>query len=624
MMPGLLPENWNMSSFDDTCWQQARILSGPGGQLRASVFPAMGAIASFKPRKIDEPEPGYFVYDFGQNISAKPRLTVRGKAGQVVRLTPSEQRFGQTGVTNDGKGRVNQAGVGKPNYWEYTLKGGGEEVWSPQFTYSGFQYLEVSGAVPVGQANPNDLPVVVDLVSLQVRNRVEQAGVFRCSDQRINDINRLIDWAVQSNLGHVLTDCPHREKLGWLEVSYLMGPSISWNYDIAAFYTKIIQDIKDSQDADGCIYTVAPNYPNFSGGFRYSPEWGAAGVFLPWHLYQWYGDRRILEQSYDMMKRYVDYMANTADDLIARPGLGDWYDYGHDQPLGASRFTPTTLTASATFYGCCKIVADTAEIIGKQDDQQVYRALSKKIKAAFNRTFYQGDGNYQNQGSPQTANAMALVLGLTSSETESLVMDRILEDLRVRGNQQTAGDIGYHYLVEALRRYGQSEALYRILDRTDLGSYGYIINQGWTSMPEAWNAHLASSMNHCMLGHIQQWFYDGLGGITPEKPGFESFRIQPEFVGDIDQCSCEYMSLYGKIICQWQKAGQQLELFVTVPVNTTATLVLPSLPETVLVEGGRAIDQAPGIHSIDKKRLKQELVLGSGQYCFELHPSQSP
>jgi hypothetical protein len=408
----LLPDNWNLPSLDDSSWQHALETTGPGGTLRASLAPPMQVIKVFKAKAIDEPEAGYYVYDFGQNASAKPRLTIQGRPGKTVRLTPSEQRHGQTGVTNNGTGRVNQAGVGSPNYWEYTLRGDSEEIWSPQFTYSGYQYMEVTGAVPEGRPNPDDLPVIKELVSSQVRNTSSQVGFFQCSNQLFNDVNRVIDWAVQSNMGHVLTDCPHREKLGWLEVSYLMGPSISWNYDIAAFYSKVVRDIRDSQGSDGCIYTVAPNYPAFSGGFRYTPEWGAAGVFLPWHLYQWYGDRRILEQSYSMMKRYVDYMHTTSDNLIAKPGLGDWYDYGHGQSLGASRFTPPTLTATATFFGCCKILSDTAKILGRIEDHTAYSILGEKIKKTFNQTFFDAEATYQNHGSPQTANSMALVLGL--------------------------------------------------------------------------------------------------------------------------------------------------------------------------------------------------------------------
>lgn len=614
----LLPKDWDKPSYDDSAWQYAEQTRGPGGVLRACPAPPMQVFSVFKPEKIDEPEKGYYVYDFGQNASAKPRLTIRGKPGQVVRLAPAEQRHGQTGVANNGAGRVNQAGVGSPNYWQYTLRGDPEETWTPQFTYSGYQYIEVSGAVPEGRPNPDRLPVVRELVSLQVRNASSQVGSFECSNALLNQTNRLIDWAVQSNLAHVLTDCPHREKLGWLEVSYLMAPSISWNYDIAAFYTKVLRDIADSQDSNGCIYTVAPDYPRFEGGFRYSPEWGAAGVFLAWHLYQWYGDRRVLEQSFSMMKKYVDYMYATSDALIAKPGLGDWYDYGHGKSLGPSRFTPVTQTATVIFYGCSRVVSDAARILGRTEDYEHYSNLCGAIKEAFNREFFDGRAVYQNYGSPQTANSMALVLGLVEPGREQAVLGSILADLQERHYQQTAGDVGYHYLVEALDDYGCSDVLYRIVNRYDVGSYGYILKQGWTSMPEAWDATLSSSMNHCMLGHIQQWFFEGLGGIAPDYPGFGAVKIQPEMIPDLDECSCDYQSVHGMIRSHWRRSGEGVHAMITVPVNTTATVYFPQEYRGGILEGGSPVEKAEGVHFISRQSGQVLYGLQSGTYRFLL------
>ncbi len=612
----LLPENWNMPSFDDSSWQYAEETTGPGGMLTSSPAPPMRTIQEFKAKAIDEPQVGYYVYDFGQNVSAKPRLIIQGKAGQTIRLTPAEQRHGQTGNANNGTGRVNQAGVGHPNYWEYTLKGDSDEVWSPQFTYSGYQYIEVKGAVPEGEPNPDNLPMIKELVSVQVRNVSASAGSFQCSNALFNDTNRLIDWAVQSNMSHVFTDCPHREKLGWLEESYLMGPSISWNYDVAAFYTKIVRDIKDSQDSDGGIYTVAPNYPRFQGGFRYSPEWGAAGVFVPWHLYQWYGDKRILEQNYSVMKKFVDYMHTTSDNLIARPGLGDWFDYGHGKSLGASRYTPLTLTATATFYGCCRIVSDTAKVLGRTKDHRKYSSLCENIKTAFNDKFFNGKATYENYGSCQTANSMAIALGLVEENHKQAVLDSIISDLVKRNYQQTAGDIGYHFLIETLEDNGHSDIIYKIANRNDVGSYGYIINQGWTSMPEAWDATASASMNHFMLGHIQQWFFEGLGGISPASEGFAKIKIRPEFVSDVNWCSCDYESIYGTIKSHWQSNEKGIELFVEIPVNTSAFIYLPDETTGTLYESDKPIDLAEGVRFLRHEHDKLVYEVQSGEYRF--------
>jgi len=383
-------------------WSKA-IVTNYAGTLRGAESPPMAMFERLSPIKTaDEPEPGVFVYDFGQNLSAIPFIKVRGEKGKLVRITPAEQRHQQTDRHNNGTGRVNQAGVGKPNYYEYTLNGAGLESWQPQFTYGGFQYLEITGAVPKGCPNPKNLPVVEALQSIHVRSSATKVGSFSCSNPMFNQIDKSIDRAVRSNLAHVLTDCPTREKLGWLEVSYLMGPSISRRYDLSRLYAKITRDIRESQGADGVMYTVAPNYPKFRNGFRYTPEWGAAGIVIPWQLYRWYGDKRILRENFQAMKAFVDYMKNTGKDLIPKAGLGDWYDYGHGKRSGRAKFTPPELTAMATFYRCTRIVSKTAKVLGEKDDAQNYQALADDsvafrkiiIKPAFETDVKWAKGHY--------------------------------------------------------------------------------------------------------------------------------------------------------------------------------------------------------------------------------------
>jgi alpha-L-rhamnosidase len=621
-----LPASWCCADFDDSAWDASELYPGPPGRLTSTVAPPMQVFDRFRALRIDQPEPGVYVYDFGQNASAVPSIRVRGRAGQVLRLTPAEQRFGQARNTNNGKGRVNQAGVGKPNYWQYTLGSAADEEWIPQFTYGSFQFLELTGAVPLGQPNPEGLPVVHDLRSIHVRNACAQKGSFACSDALFNDIDRLIDWAVRSNMGHVLTDCPHREKLGWLEVSYLMGPAIARRYDLSSFYAKKCQDIRDSQDPNGLIYTVAPNYPAFQGGFRYTPEWGAAGVVLPWQVYRWYGDRRTLAESYASMKGFVDYMHASAQDLIPRAGLGDWYDYGHGKSMGPSRFTPVTLTAMATFYRCTQIVRRAAAVLGHHEDQYRYQDLAQHIKRKFNATYFNGHGAYQHQDSPQTANAMALALDMVDPEHESAVLERIVTDIRKRGNQQTAGDIGFYYLLEALGQHGRSDVIYDLARRRVEGSYGFILDRGWTSMPEAWNAHASASMNHCMLGHIQLWFYKYVLGIrqAPDSVGLKDFVVEPCLVGNLTWARGHYDSMYGRILVQWQRQEDRLVLNVTVPPNSTATISVPTLDRESVLESGRPISAQKDLQFLGWKAGRARYRVPSGRYCFSARISRSP
>jgi len=612
-----LPVGWDQPGFSDAAWQAVVETEGPGGTLRPALAPPMKFHEVFKPVGIDEPAPGIFVYDFGQNVSGVPRLRVRGQAGQSIRLVPAEQRHGMSPRRNDGKGRVNQAGVGKPNYFQYTLRGGAEESWTPQFSYTGFQYLEMEGGVPDGQPNPEGKPVVMALESAHVRSAARVIGAFECSNPLFNRIDRLVDWAVRGNLAHVLTDCPHREKLGWLEVAYLMGPSMAARYDLSRFLSKISRDCADSQRPDGLVPTVAPAYPAFQGGFAYTPEWGAAAVLVPWQAYEWYGDRATLAAAFPAMKGFVDYLEKTSPNLVPRPGLGDWYDYGHGKPVGASQFTPPELSAMATFYRCARTVADSARILGRDAEQRQYSELAARIAHAFNARYFDGAAEYKNHGSPQTANGMALALGLAPAGTEEAVLGRIIEDIRRRGNQQTAGDIGHWYLLRALAENGRSDVIFDLTARTNLGSYGFIVNSGWTSMPEAWDANTGASMNHCMLGHIQEWFFGWVAGIRPDPagPGFQKFILDPHPVGDLTWARARHDSPHGRIASEWKRDGNNFDFKATVPSGAAALIRLPAenaASVSVIGEGkglqflrfekGAAVyDARPGEHHLTSK-----------------------
>lgn len=614
-----LPKYWHIADYDDSHWDAVGLRLGPGGVLCASEFPEMRIMDVFRPVGIDSPEPGIFVYDFGQNVSAKPLIRVSGQAGQVILLTPAEQRFGQTGRVNDGKGRVDQAGVGKPNYWQYTLSGDTTEIWTPAFNYSGFQYIEVSGAVPEGIDNPQGLPVVKEMVSQHVRNASSAVGHFSCSEPLFNRINDIIDWSVRSNMSHVYTDCPHREKLGWLEQSYLMGPSTAYVYNIAGFYSKIAKDMRDTQADDGRIYTIAP-YPRpirpGADDLRYTPEWGAAGVLVPWLIYQWYGDTIALRDNFQMMCRFVDFMEETSDSLIPKPGLGDWFDYGHEYPPGRPRFTPQKLTAMAIFYHCAVVTSKTGNVLGHKNAFQRYDALATKIKEAFNERFFNGTDEYRNDGSCQTANAMALAFGLAPAEHSDKILQKLIADIEQRGFQQTSGDIGHRYLLEALMYNGYSNVIATMTRRETLGSYGGIVRQGWTSMPEAWDINPSSSLNHCMLGHIQQWFWQALVGIlpNPEIPGFKAIQIAPDIEETVDSAKGTYYSMYGDIACAWKRQDEYVKMEVTIPVNTTAKIYIPvDLPERVS-ESNIALPESKLEFCMENGKLV--VSIGSGKYFF--------
>lgn len=545
-------------------------------------------------------------------MSGLPQLTVTGKRGASVKMTPAE-------LLTD-SGFADQRAVGPVVFFTYTLRGTGlrgpAETWHPQFTYYGFRYVQVEGAVPKGEPNPDNLPVIQEIKGLHTRNAARQVGSFTSSSTLFNRINTLIDWSVKSNMASVLTDCPHREKLGWLEVTHLMGGSVHYTYDIARFYTKIVHDMQQAQTPDGLMPSVAPEYPRFGGGFRDSPEWGSAAVILPWYLYQWYGDRQLLTDSYPMMQKYAAYLARKAKDNLLTYGLGDWYDLG-PKPLGPSQLTPRGITATAIHYYDLNILAQTAHLLGKTTEATDYAQQANVVKQAFNQTYYNPKTAQYGTGS-QTANAIALYMGLVEPENRAAVSVNLVNEIKARNNSLTAGDIGYRYLLLALGQAGASEVVFDMNSRTDVPGYGYQLMKGATALTESWQANHDASNNHMMLGHLMEWFYSELAGIqdAPGSIAGKEIVIHPKLVGDIKSVKSSYESPYGLVGSQWEKDGSKIELTVNVPVNTMAMVYVPTSNSASISESRKTVGQRKDIQYIGKGTDYTLYKVGSGTYCF--------
>jgi hypothetical protein len=276
----------------------------------------------------------------------------------------------------------------------------------------------------------------------------------------------------------------------------------------------------------------------------------------------------------------------------------------------------------ATFYRCARIVSEAASTLGRIAERDHYAQLAERIRSAFNERFFDGRSDYRHHGSPQTANSMALVNRLVPPGREPAVLDRILEDLRQRGHQQTSGDIGHWYLLQALGQAGQHGEIFKIANRTNLGSYGYIVQNLWTSMPEAWDADTGASMNHCMLGHIQEWFLSSVAGIQPDPdhPGFEQFHIAPQPVGDLTWARGSYRSIRGLISSEWTRTSRGFELRVTIPANTLATVWLPGPPGSVLRVNGRPVNQLKTVRWLRQEPESAVLAVPGGHYRLESLP----
>ncbi len=600
---------WDGPGFDDSAWAAAAVLPGPGGALRGASFaaPPIRAFEQLKPAAVREIGAGAAVYDLGQNAPIMIALEARGPAGSSVRVTPAEL------VKPDGTVDRGSSGGGEC-WWQYTLAGRGREAYRAKFFYHGARYLQVE-LRPASPDGPR--PEVISLEGTVVHSSSAPIGDFACSSVLFNRIRTLVRWAQRANIMSLITDCPHRERLGWLEQYHLNGPSLRYEWDLGRLFAKTMTDMADSQLADGLVPDIAPEYTVFSGGFRDSPEWGSAAVLVPWQQYEWTGDIDLLRRYYDVMKRYVDYLATKAKGRIVSHGLGDWYDLG-PKPPGEAQLTPKALTATAFYYEDARVVARAAALLGMADDAKVYTSRADEIRAAFNATFFDPAAGVYAGGS-QAANSIPLVMDLVPAERRTSVLEAVVGDVRRRGNALTAGDVGYRYLLRALADGGRSDVIFDMNAQSEKPGYGYQLKMGATSLTEAWDAGRASSQNHFMLGHIMEWFYHDLAGIAgdPAGPGFKKIRIRPEPVGGLTWARASLDSVRGRIESDWRIDKGTFRLAVTVPPNSTATVYLPAEKAGDVKESGRPAAGRPGVAFVGRESGRSVFSIGSGRYVFE-------
>jgi hypothetical protein len=617
---------WDKPAFHDSDWLPVAKVDGPGGALVPETVPPVQAFERYEPVKITHPEKNIAIYDLGENFAGWPEIAVSGPAGAQVKLI--------CGELLDDKGRVTQKSANaypdSQQEWNYTLRGGGVEHWTPRFSYWGFRYVEVrstSKAAPVR---------VVHLAGRFLHDASSLDGEFASSDPLLNRIHLLIDRAVLSNTVSVLTDCPHREKLGWLEQTHLAGPSLMYNYGLAGLYAKMADDMADAQLANGMVPDIAPEYPVFEGGFRDSPEWGAAVVLSPWTAYQFYGDPAPLVAHYPSMKAYANYLHTKLDGGLLKYGLGDWYDIGPGDP-GESKLTSKGITATATYFELLTAMQKIAVLAGKPEDVAGFATEAETIKAAFNTAYFHADSGTYDMGS-QTAEAMPLVVGLVPEEARSQVLAALIADIASHGDHVTAGDIGFHYVVRALTDGGRSDVLLAMISKKDAPSYGDQLAHGATTLTEAWDANPASSQNHFMLGHAEEWFYRGLAGIDLDmsRPGDAQIRIAPAIVGKIQWARASYASKLGRIASRWSRSKSPSanvltpdlltpdSLTLDVDVPASATVVLPASDAEKIRLDGQPLATSNNVSDIRQNHDATECVVKAGRHRFVMPLPATP
>lgn len=605
---------WDLPGYDDSDWDEVKVADEPGGKLVSQAsFPPIKVTRTIPPLRISAPRPQVYVYDFGQNFTGWVRLRVRGPRGTKVTLRYAEL-LNEDGTIN----MVPSRGARATD--TYILKGEGEEIYEPHFTYHGFRYVEVTGFPGT--------PTLENIEGRVVHSAVEPVGGFICSNQLINQIHKNVLWGQLSNLMSIPTDCPQRdERMGWMGDAQLSAEEAIYNFDMATFYTKWLEDIKEAQKEDGSVPDVVPPYWSF---YPADPAWGTACVVIPYLLYQYYGDKRILESCYSLVKGWVDFLTSKAEDYIVPLGkYGDWCPPAHIKPVE----TPMEFTSTWYYYHDALLLSRMAKILGKSSDAEKYFELSEKIKEAFNRKFLK-DGRYAT-GS-QTCSTLPLFLDMVPEDKKKDVLKSLIEDIAVmHGGHLNTGIVGTRYLLDVLTKYGEVELAYRIASQDTYPSWGYMIREGATTVWERWEYLSGGGMNshnHIMFGSVDAWFYKVLAGINvdPAGPGFRKVIIRPHPVKDLKYVSASVRTVKGTISSSWSNLTGSLSLKVSLPTNTQAKVSVPKmgLENLTIKESGKIIWKdgsfVKGVLGISGASEEKDYItfdVGSGSYSFEAFSS---
>ena len=549
-----------------------------GPSLRAQQLPPVRVVKSVRASRITSPEPGVHIYDFGVNMSGIVRVQARGESGRTITIRYSEL-LDEGGRLHLGTNREATAS----DTW--ILRGEGRESYEPTFTYHGFRYAEVTGYPGI----PDESAVV----ALETHTDVQSAGSFRCSNELVNRIHEAVLRGQLANLVSVPTDCPQRgERMGWLGDAQLTCEEAMYNFDMAAFYTKYLEDIRYSLRDDGALSDVTPPYwPLYPA----DPAWGTAYATIVWNLYRYYGDRSILERHYESLRRYTDFLEGVSERQIVTIGkYGDWCPPASTYP----KRTPIALTSTFYYYHDTRIVAQIAELLGRTEDAHVYGERSRLIAEAFDREFNEHGRYAVTSMSPidrhgsQTSQLLPLALDLVPEQDRDECIGILMREVVERFDYHPdTGIVGWRYLLDVLSQTGHPDAAWRVITQTSYPSLGYMIGQGATTLWERWENLSGVGMNshnHIMFGSVDTWFYSTLCGIRMVQAAWKRIRIAPWFPSSLTHAAATLRTVQGTIGVSWRRDGNSVALTLQVPVGVEADLELPENGVTTLGDGNEA------------------------------------
>jgi len=602
---------WDQPNFDDSMWTPAATVPQPIQNLVPQAKETIQVYGTLPARDVIEVQPGVFVFDFGQNMAGWTRLTVQGDAGDTVVLRHAETLKPDGMIYTDNLRSAKATDT-------YILRGGEPETYEPRFTYHGFRYVEVTGY-------PGE-PTKDALVALAASTATRMTGEFECSSDLINRIQHNIIWGQRSNMYSVPTDCPQRdERLGWTGDAQMFCPTSCFNADMVRYYTKWMRDIRDCRRPDGAVLDVNPA----NGGGPAAPAWGDACVLVPWYVYRHYGDTRILEENWDCMVRWVQYMTQRAgpDGLYLRNGYGDW--------IAVVR-SPSKPISAAYYCHDLDLMSRMARVLGRDEEAAKYADMATAARAAFSKRFLNEDTN-QHEGGTQTANLIPLQFDLVPEDRIQGVLQNVVDDIVARGAHLSTGFLGTGYINPVLTRNGHHDLAWRLAAQSTYPSWGYMAEQDATTIWELWNSDRAgpgmNSRNHFCLGSVGEWFFQSLAGISAVEPGFKVLEVQPRPAGDLAWVKCRVDTPFGPASSNWQLRDGDFHLQSTIPANASASILVPTFGnrDARITEGDRTVHDESGARQlIEDVRFEgfegdfAQFSVGAGEYSFVAHGVGAP
>ena len=603
----LEPTGWDRPSFSesdsDLDWSPAATAPAPTAPLVAQDYQPIRVEETLKPKTVNSPAPGVYIFDLGQNMVGWERLHVSGAAGSRVQL-----RFGEVLKPNGELYTDNLRSADATD--TYILRGGAPEVFEPHFTFHGFRYIEVTGYPGTPPSDAVEGVVFYTAAPFTMK--------FQTASAMVNQLWSNILWGQRGNFLSVPTDCPQRdERMGWMGDAQVFWRTASYDAKLAAFSHKFTADIRDAQVPSGGFTDVSPMLGGVSNSVA---GWADAGVIIPWTAYLQYGDRRVLQENWAAMEKWMRHLESANPNHLWLKERGN--DYGDWLAIGSE--TSKDLIATAYWAYDATLMARMARVLNRPQDEKKYADLFDQIRAAFEQEYVKPDATVGN-GS-QTSDVLALHMNLLPEAQRAKVAEKLVEDIKAHDWHLTTGFLGTPYLLLELSRAGHSDVAYHLLLQTTYPSWGYMIARGATTMWERWNGDQMmgdpsmNSYNHYAYGAVAEWLYRYVAGIDedPEDPGFHRIVLHPQFDASLGEAAATYDSPYGAITSAWKMSANSTTWKVVIPANSTAEIYFPADAAAKILEDGRDIGRSSGISFVKRKDESAVYEAGAGSYDFAI------